>query len=160
DLDVGEQLQRADACATAAYLELIGKAPAQAPPVVVLEPIQSPVTYARNSLVNAPTLTAIDPQSFPIPLVLMPPSYIGCPWLLTTAHHEVGHSIDRDFGLGAKLTGLLDNALPKTTSLPDRALWQSWVGEMAADLCAVLASGGSFVWSLAEIFDRLGIWND
>lgn len=147
-LAVGRMLQLADACAWDGYYQFRSSA-AIAQPIVCLDLIDSPLTYLRTQ-VRAST------RSLQLPLAFVPPRFLSCPWLLTTLHHEVGHTLDVDLGVTREVQlGISGGAIPGS----DQALWSQWALEIVCDAYAIAVSGPAFVWSLASVFDALDQWN-
>ncbi|MFH8926672.1 hypothetical protein ACH4D4_06415 [Streptomyces pristinaespiralis] len=91
----------------------------------------------------------------------LPFPVIGIPWsasrhipsLLAVAH-ETGHHIEDDFGLTATLV----TRLREDTGLAQGriAVWEPWLGEAFADMCAALACGTAYVWTLTDALTSAG----
>ncbi|MFF3376081.1 hypothetical protein ACFYXF_24390 [Streptomyces sp. NPDC002680] len=85
----------------------------------------------------------------------LPFPVIGIPWsashhlpALLAVAHETGHHIEDDFGLAEPLrTRLREHA-----GLPAERIdvWEPWLGEVFADVCATLACGEAYVRTLAD----------
>lgn len=146
-IQLGRLLQKADACAWDSYL-LFPRGEVIAPPIVCLDLIDSPQTYLRAQL-RAQT------RALQIPLAFIPPRFLSSPWLLTTLHHEVGHTIDVDLGLSSRVHDLISRKIPD----PLRPQWSQWAREMVCDALAIAVNGPAFVWSLASVFEALDQWN-
>ena len=147
---LGQGLMLADACAAAGYLAFT--ATGLAPPIVALDFIDSPETYARSELY--PTSRAL-----PIPLAFVPPHFLSCPWLLTTLHHEIGHALYRDLEAEATFALAITNATAERTY----SRWLQWLEEIVCDAIALRLAGPAFAWSLTTILDRrkqLDNWDD
>ncbi|MCW5250394.1 hypothetical protein [Streptomyces sp. SHP 1-2] len=91
----------------------------------------------------------------------LPFPVIGVPWS-TSRHlpavlavaHEAGHHVEDDFGLAPALAERL-----RTGAGLDReraAVWEPWLGEVFADVCATLACGTAYVWTLADVLAAAG----
>jgi hypothetical protein len=149
-LTYGQRLERADACAAAGYLALGADL---APPLVCLDPIEAPQSYARGAL-------RADARGLPIPIVFVPPAYLTCPWLLTTVHHEVGHALDRELGVSRGLASRVELAIGGAASERARAVWRRWLVEIVCDAFALRASGPAFACTLVAVLERLGTLRD
>lgn len=84
----------------------------------------------------------------PVPLISLPwSSGRHLPSLLAVAH-ETAHHIEDDFGLTPSLLARLRSV---TGMEADRLLlWERWLGEAFADICATVACGPAYVWALAD----------
>ncbi len=126
------------------------------PPLLYFTTLWSPFAQARDTsfqnevrasggaLVNDDFLDIL--QSLPVPL-------IGLPWY-HSAHipgaiviaHEVGHIVERDFGL----TPAIQNALAGA-GLAEPAAWSSWATEVFADVYGCLGMGPAFVGAMMDL---------
>ncbi|GAA1026279.1 hypothetical protein GCM10009557_03430 [Virgisporangium ochraceum] len=79
----------------------------------------------------------------PFPVIGVPWHLPGHPPAMLAIAHEVGHHIEDDVGLTAELTARLDRSGVDTR-------WSRWVGEVFADLCAGVACGPPYLWTLAD----------
>ncbi|MET9735102.1 hypothetical protein ABZZ79_32015 [Streptomyces sp. NPDC006458] len=151
-----EFLDTADELAWACYrpaLEAAGL-PSSVPPLVFLSRDAVPFTLARGSdyrgllpsgVRTRPGADAVRRLPFPI---------IGVPWHQTehlpdvlAVAHEVGHHIEDDCELTEALRArLLASGLP-TGRQP---VWEGWLGEVFADVCACLACGPAYVATLSD----------
>jgi len=84
----------------------------------------------------------------------LPVPVIGIPWTqirhlpdLLFLGHEVGHSLEDDFGLTGTIANLL-NAAPIADER--RSVWHKWSGEIFADIYGTLATGPAFVGALID----------
>jgi len=85
-------------------------------------------------------------QSLPVPL-------IGLPWY-HSAHipgaiviaHEVGHIVERDFGLTPAI-----QAAVKGAGLAEPAAWSNWATEVFADVYGCLGMGPAFVGAMMDL---------
>jgi hypothetical protein len=146
-LALGQELAAADACAWAGYQRFAGDQ-ARTAPIVCVDLIDSPETLMRSQLRSTG-------RALQLPLAFMPPRYLRCPWLFTTLHHEVGHTLDVDFSVSTGVCGEMPKAGISTTTA---RYWKQWSREIVCDAFAVLASGPAFVWSLATVLDALDAW--
>ncbi|MET9407412.1 hypothetical protein ABZX90_16860 [Streptomyces sp. NPDC002935] len=91
----------------------------------------------------------------------LPFPLIGIPWsashhlpsLLAVAH-ETGHHIEDDFAL----TQALRTRLREHSGLAEEAItrWEPWLGEVFADVCATLACGDAYLWTLTDMITATG----
>ncbi|MEU9284278.1 hypothetical protein AB0D57_05985 [Streptomyces sp. NPDC048275] len=90
----------------------------------------------------------------------LPFPVIGIPWsasrhlpAVLAVAHETGHHIEDDFALEAPLRARVRAAgLP-----PDRTeMWERWLDEVFADVCAALACGPAYMWTLADALFAVG----
>ncbi|MFD9461589.1 hypothetical protein [Streptomyces sp. NPDC060027] len=91
----------------------------------------------------------------------LPFPLIGIPWsashhlpTLLSVAHETGHHIEDDFAL----TQSLRTRLREHSGLSEEriALWEPWLGEVFADVCATLACGEAYVWALGDMITAAG----
>ncbi|MFF0534301.1 hypothetical protein ACWDF1_22535 [Streptomyces coelicoflavus] len=91
----------------------------------------------------------------------LPFPLIGIPWSashhlpsLLTAAHETGHHIEDDL----KLAEPLLVRLRERAGLPAErvSVWEPWLGEVFADMCATLACGEAYVRTLADALATAG----
>jgi len=144
-----ELLRRADACATDGYLAF--GVQGLAPPIVCLDLIDTPLSYMRSA-VRAKT------RALPIPVAFIPPHYLSCPWLLTTLHHEVGHTLERDLAIGTALDAEFAGLHHASESA--RSTWRRWLVEIVCDAFAMRLTGPAYAWSLATILDQQEQWDE
>lgn len=86
-------------------------------------------------------------RNLPFPVIDVPWYYAShLPALLTVAH-EVGHHIEDDFGLTPEIHARLAGAGLSTAQRP---LWEGWIGEVFADVCASVACGTAYPAVLAD----------
>ncbi len=126
------------------------------PPLVFFNGVASPFAQPRDRAYQLADLPGESPHtpSLNDALQRLPVPIIGIPWFqaqylpdMLIIGHEVGHCVECDFCLTARLQALL-----QTCNLPSDRLgaWQAWLSEVFADLYGVLASGPAFVSSLME----------
>ena len=127
-------------------------------PLVFLSGDFSPFTYARETPNEAAGVPgALDSDEFDALVAALPIPLIGVPWY-QVAHlpdavliaHEVGHDVDRDFGLEDTIKS---HAEPVLSALePEiRFAWSNWLREVWADLYGVLAAGPAFVSAMSDL---------
>jgi hypothetical protein len=84
----------------------------------------------------------------------VPVGLIGLPWFqlkhlpdAPLIAHEVGHAVEQDLSLGPRVRQLIGCAVPKRRC----AAWQSWAGEVFADVYGVLGCGRGFAAALSAL---------
>ncbi len=130
------------------------------PPLVFLNGGWSPFAIPRGKPFEAELVPGEDITSSDFLGVLqsLPISVIGLPWYhiqhlpdAVLIGHEVGHSVEDDFGLTGRLSNLVDAALEAEAVCEDRrAAWRTWQGEIFADVYGILATGPAFVGGLRD----------
>jgi hypothetical protein len=89
-------------------------------------------------------------SSLPIPVVGVPwHQMVYLPEVLVIGH-EVGHTVEDDFMLTEGLKMLLQGALDTGVTPAHHEAWQSWLGEIFADLYSCLTAGPAFVGFLLD----------
>lgn len=127
-------------------------------PLVFLSGAFSPFTFARETpfaVGDEPDTT--DSAQFQEFLAALPIPVVGVPWY-QVAHlpdavliaHEVGHDVEKDFGLTAAIEVQAEAALGDLDPR-DRFAWTSWVREVWADLYGVHAVGPAFVTAMIDM---------
>lgn len=92
---------------------------------------------------------------------LLPIPLVGIPWH-QIAHlpealvigHEVGHIVEDDFGLTARLEALLREAIAEAGAESRQGAWSAWLGEVFADVYGCLSAGPAFVGALLDFLAR------
>ena len=157
--DLERFLKAADELAWLAYLPARNVAPGgeeqrKEPPLVYFSDEASPFVDGRGQRFQPAGIPAylIESYGWPAASRRLPFAMIGVPWFqlgflpgALAIAHEVGHSVEDDFALGEPLKALITAAAPQRAST-----WNSWTGEMFADLWACLALGPAFVHALAD----------
>ncbi|GAB7187264.1 hypothetical protein ATKI12_7095 [Kitasatospora sp. Ki12] len=149
-------LETADELAWACYQP----APAAAgtgpgvPPLVFLNRAEVPFAVGRGHDYRELLPGAVRTRSGEAAAGTLPFPIIGVPWhqtehlpgLLTVAH-EAGHHVEDDCGLGLAL-----RARVRGSGLPSerQRLWEDWVTEVFADVCACLACGPAYLDTLSD----------
>lgn len=126
------------------------------PPLVFFNGGASPFSVSRDrafepeSVIGGGiTLDAETVGKLPIPMVGIPWHQVkNLPEILVIGH-EVGHIVEKDFGLTAELEKHLDNALDSASD-ERRSAWKSWLSEIFADLYGCLAAGPAFAGTLID----------
>lgn len=121
------------------------------PPLVFFTTDATPYAQARDMPFAPEGITSRDAINFGAAMLRLPIPLVGIPWFqldhlpsAVVIAHEVGHAVDRDFGLRAALTPALD-ALPPER----REAWVKWLPELLADVYGILGTGAAFVYALA-----------
>jgi hypothetical protein len=128
-------------------------------PLVFLTGEFSPFTYARGASFEVEDLpNTVDSDAFRSFVAAMPIPVVGVPWyqvaLLPDAviiAHEVGHDVERDFELTATIRSQLEVGIAGLADERDRFAWESWIGEVWADVYGVLAAGPAFVSAMTDL---------
>ncbi len=107
----------------------------------------SPMTWSR-----AQKIAALDYDMLPLPIIGIPWDQIGNAWELLSLHHEVSHNLDADLNKPSKELGskIVRRLLEKGSSQARTSNWESWIGEIIADLLGILLAGPPFVSFLAS----------
>ena len=126
------------------------------PPLVYADVRFSPATFMRGLAlreagfdVSYDRLEGIpwNPRSLPIPLVVLPWDRLCNPWELLSLHHEVAHDIDKDLDLLSEL----EAKIAPGGDEGQRAVWQRWLGEIFADVAAILFAGPAFIGFMVDL---------
>jgi hypothetical protein len=136
----------------------------KAPPLVYLNNTWSPFTVRRNREyhVDAVPQAFLRKASFAEALARMPFPVVGVPWYqleflpdVVSICHEVGHSVEVDFGLESQIAAAIGQAV----GVPRKGIWQARSSELFADYFACLCVGPAYPWALANILlsDAIGI---
>jgi hypothetical protein len=134
-----------------------GSARCKAPPLVYLNSVWSPFTVVRDRQYQAESVPQafLRDADFNTALSRMPFPVIAVPWYQTvylpdaiSICHEVGHSIEADFGLEKAIAAAVAAAIPDGDR---RELWTQRGSELFADYFACLAVGEAYPWALANI---------
>jgi hypothetical protein len=130
----------------------------KAPPLVFLSGEFSPFIHYRQepfTLEDVPD--ALDSDEFLRVAHALPVPVIGLPWYqvvhlpdLLLLAHEVGHTVERDFGLAGVTEKHLGAALSDVPG-PRQDAWFGWLPEVFADIFGVLAGGPAFVSALSDL---------
>jgi hypothetical protein len=130
------------------------------PPLVYLNGGSSPLTLPRGSgwLAEQVPDEELRAEQLEDALRELPIPVIGVPWFharhlpdAPVIGHEVGHDVERDLGLTAVLRSLVGRGLCASRAPEDRrAAWQSWCGELFADVYGTLAGGPAYVGALMD----------
>lgn len=158
-----ERLRAADLTAAGCYRDglaqprawgAIAEGDCREPPLVMLDADLSPAMVGRGgrvSLLGIP-VGMFREQRLPVPVVTLPYDQIGCLWLATAIHHEVGHVLDLDLGLSIELGGILDTRMTDNQIPHERArFWGLWGGEILADAVGVLLGGAGYAITIASL---------
>jgi hypothetical protein len=127
-------------------------------PLVHLSGEFSPFTHLRETpFVVEEVPDALDTADFLSVVTKLPIPVIGLPWYqlvhlpdAAVIAHEVGHAVERDFGLLGTVRALVRPVL-RTMPEARRDAWDTWLPEVFADLYGVLAAGPAFVSALTDL---------
>ncbi|WP_437296048.1 hypothetical protein [Sorangium sp. So ce426] len=134
---------RAQCCLLDAVSHAAGAAPRPPPPILAVEPIDSPL-YVPRARVPAAWLSQATPADLPLPVVLCPGNLLEEPWAWATLFHELGHHLDAARGDTFSVVRVLEE------EDDDLGSWakEKWVGEVIADLYAGMLGGPGAVETL------------
>ena len=130
------------------------------PPLVCFTGSSSPLASPRGELFEGevvpdePLKRAGSPlvRKLPIPVIEIPWYQLGHLPDAPAICHEVGHTVEDDFELGARLDVLLQAALDGREGVADRLpVWEGWLSEVFADLYGCLGAGPAFVSMLMDL---------
>ncbi|MGY1582019.1 hypothetical protein [Streptomyces sp. MN13] len=149
-------LDTADELAWACYRPALKASglPAPVPPLVFLSRDAVPFTVARGSDYRELLPSGVRTRLGADAVRRLPFPIIGVPWHQTehlpdvlSVAHEVGHHIEDDCELTATLRTRL-----RASSLPThrQTVWEGWLGEVFADVCACLACGPAYAETLSD----------
>lgn len=130
-----------------------------AAPLPYLEPLYSPHAVLRVEPPRELLWNADDPfaasclATLPIPVIGVPASAVGAPWLLGLLAHEVGHHVqaDLDGGSGQGIRAFAEVLKDAASATPKPELWLARGREVFADAFSVLAIGAATLPLLAEL---------
>ncbi|MCE6998162.1 hypothetical protein LZG04_25680 [Saccharothrix sp. S26] len=127
-------------------------------PLVHLSGEFSPFTHLRETPFAVEEVPdALNTVDFLNVVTKLPIPVIGLPWYqlvhlpdVAVVAHEVGHAVERDFGLLGTVRAL---TRPVFRTMPEvrRDAWDTWLPEVFADLYGVLAAGPAFAAALADL---------
>jgi hypothetical protein len=133
------------------------------PPLVFFNGGASPFSVSRGKSFQPEPVAgeplSIDAEDYmtrlPIPVVGVPWDQISHLPAVLVIGHEVGHIVEDDFGLGNGLKEILNAALAEANADQSRvAAWNSWLGEIFADLYGCLAGGPAFAGTLIDFLAK------
>lgn len=122
------------------------------PPLVFFTSEASPFVQARATHFVPEGVTTDDFRRFDAALLLLPIPVLGIPWFqmdhlpgAVVIGHEVGHAVDRDYGVSESLSAAYD-----ALEMPAARLegWKAWRSEVFADVYSVLCTGPASVRAL------------
>lgn len=135
------------------------------PPLVCFANEASPYVQGRTTLLDphAQGISAVDIERFGKALLQLPMPVVAVPWFQANhlpaavlVAHEVGHAVERDFGLGPVYTPIFA-ALP-VASDNRRAAWNAWRAELFADVYGLLCTGAAHALALlGYLADEAGV---
>lgn len=116
------------------------------PPILAIEPIDSPLYYPRVS--GRPSfLPLATPAELPLPVVVCPGSILEEPWAWATLYHELGHHLDAAREDAESVRARLFDEEQQG----ELGSWPDWVHESIADLYAGLLGGQGAVDCLTSL---------
>ncbi|MFN0087461.1 MAG: hypothetical protein ACKVX9_18875 [Blastocatellia bacterium] len=133
------------------------------PPLVFLNGGASPFALSRNREFEAEVVPdeELTRDEYLEVLRSLPISVVGVPYFQLShlpdalvLGHEIGHTVEDDFGLTARLKEILQEALDRGVLPARHAAWHAWLGELFADLYGGLAAGPAFVGALIDFLAR------
>jgi hypothetical protein len=128
------------------------------PPLVYLSGDFSPFTYARHEEFEVEVVPdALDSKEFLAFAAALPIPVVGVPWYqvshlpdVVLIAHEVGHDVESDFALEETIKAHLAPVVESFEPF-ERLAWETWLGEVWADLYGVLAAGPAFVSAMIDL---------
>ncbi|WP_219414410.1 hypothetical protein [Pseudonocardia nigra] len=120
------------------------------PPLVCLTADAGPYSIPRGSSYAADVSGLVSDasrlvaQALPVPVVGVPWSALHHLPEMLVLGHEVGHHVEDDCGLGARVAGLV------AAATGGDAAWARWAGEVFADVYGVLCGGPGFAGVLGD----------
>jgi len=132
--------------------QIVPEAEVREPPLSYLTAEFSPATWLRGSRPNDGRNYQLGTSTLPIPVIELPWDHVGNLWELVSLQHEVGHDIEGDLKLRGELLQNLVTVLG-AAGVPQQRInvWQSWAGEIFADLVAIQQGGLPFTMGLAHL---------
>ncbi|HEX8536254.1 MAG TPA: hypothetical protein VF664_02230, partial [Cystobacter sp.] len=130
------------------------------PPLVFFSPRSTPFTLERDRsyLTDVAPGASLKNEDLVQVLKAMPFSVVGIPWFqawhlpdVLIVAHEVGHSVELDFGLTETIAELIRGVVQE----PERqSAWLAWAGEIFADVYGVFSAGPAYVSALMDFLAR------
>jgi hypothetical protein len=136
----------------------LGASLTKEPPLIFFNGGWSPFAIARGNQYEAEYVPGETLSQAAMHEVLrgLPIPVIGIPWYqvehlpeAVVIGHEVGHTVEEDFGLTDTMHRLTAAAVADAP-FDQRAAWHAWAGEIFADLYGVLATGPAFVGAMMD----------
>lgn len=114
-------------------------------PLVALDAQRSPAVWKEDSDLLIPSLFSgamavrrgKSGALHPFPVVCLPNDLVGLSEYFALLSHEVGHAVDSELGLSAKII----ESLPESKS---HQYWRAWMREIVADAAGLALSGEAF----------------
>ena len=124
------------------------------PPLTYLTGSETPFVQVRQGRYAPEGIGAEDARNYGS-LLALPIPVIGLPWqqlkqaaLIVTLAHEVGHSVDEDFAVGAAVDAAI-GSLGSVLGERSKA-WLAWRRELFADAYGVLCTGPAHLIALSD----------
>jgi hypothetical protein len=127
------------------------------PPLIFYSSLATPFAQARETLFDPENVSLEDVKLLGAAILKLPIPVIGLPWFQVNhlpasvaIAHEVGHALERDFGLETVVDQRMA-ALAEAGVDPARVpAWLAWAREVFADVYGVLCCGGAYVLGLMD----------
>ncbi|MBI3959819.1 MAG: hypothetical protein HY328_13495 [Chloroflexi bacterium] len=158
-----DDLTTADELAWACYQPVREKAKAagqikpealKEPPLLFFSSQPAPFVQGRETNFQPEGVTSDDTSKFGRAVLKLPVPVIGLPWfhvdhlpIAALVAHEVGHAVERDFGLEDQLGSLFDNL---SVDAQRRSAWKMWRKEIFADVFGIVCTGRASVLALMD----------
>lgn len=156
-------LEAADEVSWSSYSALFRSAglgvPAAPIPYIEYEYVPSALRTGQTHILNRSLAIDAGPlkdyfQSFPVPLLRLPPGVVTAPWALALICHEVGHllqgHIEPQLGYLKTFSNLVSDSVKDIGGTEgDQNQWAGWSQEIFADMCMAVTLGPWAVWVLA-----------
>jgi hypothetical protein len=120
------------------------------PPLIYLNAKLSPAAITRRHFFGKIGLELQGEEELLLPISVISLSFhdTAAFWTLCSIYHEVGHVLDQDLGLRAKLGEKLIEKLNAST----KENWgKTWLGEIVADAFGVLLGGSGYAYALMNM---------
>ncbi|MBX3001461.1 MAG: hypothetical protein KF893_23270 [Caldilineaceae bacterium] len=124
------------------------------PPLLFFSSQPAPFVQGRDTNFQPEGVTTDDSSKFGRAVLKLPVPMIGLPWfhvdhlpITVLVAHEVGHAVERDFGLEEQLSQIFD-ALPVDDGR--KRAWTMWRKEIFADVFGIICTGRAHVLALMD----------
>lgn len=132
------------------------------PPLTFFNGGLSPFSVSRGKTFRPEAVAGqvlnLNPEDY---LLKLPIPVVGVPWdqvshlpAVLVLGHEVGHIVEDDFGLTPDLKRILKEAIKDARAETRETAWNSWLGEIFADLYGCLAAGPAFAGTLIDFLAK------
>jgi hypothetical protein len=124
------------------------------PPLLFFSSQPAPFVQGRDTNFQPEGVTTDDSSRFGRAVLKLPVPVIGLPWfhvdhlpIAVLVAHEVGHAVERDFGLEDQLNQIFDEL---TVDGERNRAWKMWRKEIFADVFGILCTGRAHVLALMD----------